>query len=212
MSREKRPAASDAVTVAGLTRARGSSNGPGYRESYHTPDGGIFDLARRLRDADVVDNAAIDGLTIVDKVMHRWAARNPKPAMRECWVGTTAEWNRYMEALMATDNEQEIARLKAEVDSNRDLKVAADEWQDAVKIWSKRKATAEAQCRYHETKQRETDACRRAVGACEALTAGAAVTLQGMILKARLASKFRDNGLAWSVISDLEEMSGGRRP
>ncbi len=137
----------------------------------------------------------LDALAIAEKAMANWAKHNPRPGLRECTIGTNAEY----EAWRADPTL---------VDPNGDLKAAMAEQEAAVRAWNKTKAAAQARCGYDAAHAAEGAVCGEISNLIDKLASTPASTSRGLRTKAALAEKFGDADLAWSVVDDLNGVPG----
>jgi hypothetical protein len=161
-----------------------------------TADEATFDrLAAELTAAADQHGKVLDVLEIAEKAMFDWGKRNPRPELRECTIGTIAEYEAWR-----TD--------PTRVDPNADLKAAMAEQKAAMRTWNKAKVAAEARCGYTATYATEGAVCSEISELIDKLSAIPASTMHGLRTKAALATKFHDADLAWSIVDDLLGVTG----
>ena len=155
----------------------------------------LLKLAAELAEAQARHEVAMSALDTADRAMFEWTSRNPKPKMRECWVGSSREGDDYIRRSLAGEDPGP--------DPNADLKAAIAEHSAAIKSWSAKRAAANRACGATDAKQQEDAASEKVCDVADRIETAPCAGLADLRLKARLAAELEIDSMAWAVINDV---------
>jgi hypothetical protein len=166
-------------------------------------DGESIEIAAELIEANLRENAARDVWKAAKKAMAAWQKSTPPPVMREIKEKNgTVQYEAWLKQLAEATDPSEQERLKR-LDPNADLKAAMKEHAIRKVAWSKRRATAEAECGFYEAEEKWNAATSEVEEFCDALAETSMTTLDGLKIKCRAAVRNRNDDIAWSAVHDL---------
>jgi hypothetical protein len=145
-------------------------------------------LLAKLPALEAQEDAACELYADADEAMFEWRRRNPRPEMRECTVGTNAEYEIWRKDPTAFD-------------PNADIKAAMAELAVAFKAWKAREAAAEKNCDHARLEAAHEAAVDAIDELCELAEFIKPRTLAGLKMKARFAEHKPD--IAESIVADL---------
>jgi hypothetical protein len=183
-------AVAGAATVATIARASADAGA--------NPQ--LLALEARIEQAHARFEVCFDETDRCQTTVYAWRKENPGPKMRECWVGTNAEYATWWEAHQEAEDPESVAHL----DPNRDLKAAMAEHTEQRQLWQARERQVELAAGLAGAEERQEIAQDEYLNLRGELGEIPSRSLADLICKARCVK--RDEELATIIVYDLLAM------